>query len=159
MSSPHVTLGGVDQFRVHETDWVGPHVEQTGARVYVYLLSCAQLCRRNYDSDKANSPIYWTHCVVASLPNVFSSVCEQPSKEGPSDGDGVPRGAEGHTQLLTETSQLLPHVLHCLHVAEMEKVLMTPCLRGKALVSQTSVIMVVIDECCTLLPRAPLYLR
>ena len=29
VTSPHVTLGGVDQFRVHETDWVGPHVEQT----------------------------------------------------------------------------------------------------------------------------------
>ena len=97
-------------------------------------------------------PTFWTHCVVASLSNVFSSVCEQSSEEGPQDGGRIPRGAEGHTQLLTEAAQLLPHILHSLHVAEVEKVLTAPRLRrGKTGVSHTSIVMLVIRRvapCC-----------
>ena len=83
--------------------------------------------------------------MVASLAKVFSSVCEQPSEEGPQDGGGVPGGAEGHAQLLIEAAQLLSHVLHSPHVAEVEKVLMTPRLRrGKTWVSHTNIVMLVI---------------
>ena len=86
---------------------------------------------------------------------MFSSVCEQPSEESPQDGGGVPGGAEGYAQLLTEAAQLLSHILHSLHVAQVEKVLMTPCLRGgRTWVSHTSIVMLVIRRtpCCLVLP-------
>ena len=103
------------------------------------------------------TPTFWTHCVVASLSNVFSSVCEQPSEEGPQDGGRIPRGAEDHTQLLTEAAQLLPHILHSLHVAEVEKVLTAPRLRrGKTGVSHTSIVTLVIRRVWHLAASGPL---
>ena len=68
------------------------------------------------------------HCVVSSLSRVLSGVGEQSSEEGPEDGGRVTGGTEYHAQALAEVTQLLPHVLHCLHVAQVKEILMTPRL-------------------------------
>jgi len=66
--------------------------------------------------------------VVSSLSNVLGDVGEEASEEGPQDGGWVTGGAQHHTQALAEGVQLLSHILHCPHVAQVKEILTTPCL-------------------------------